>query len=295
MLRMFRRKKNKKDLGEGEAFEAEDTGGDEETRPTAENGVKNPMYDKKVLRSKSSKSLSSLTDVGRSLSRKFGLRRGSANSLGEKITRVIIAGVEGAGKTTLFKALLNISEMDTDEESTDGVMEGRMRYRGVEFRLTDLSNTRSPLEWLDSFEGASAVVFVASLASYDEVDESSGSNKLKQSLDMFHTMINNNLLTDPTLVLILNKVDTFKDKFLEKKIGLNASGEFSDAPEGHNYDDAIKWMKSKFSAIAGRKKARGMLVEVASATEPQKYAKQLDACARKIIKRKKGKRLDNML
>lgn len=298
MFRMFRKSKKSKQKEREEingfAEEAEDEGGNEIGRPTAENGVKNPIFEKKPIRTKSSRSLSSLTDVGRSISRKFGLgRRGSA--AGDKVTRVVIAGTEGAGKTTLFKALLNISEMDVEEETNEGMLEGRMRYRGVEFRLTDLSNTGSPLEWLDAFEGASAVVFVASLGAYDEVDEGSGMNKLEQSLDLFHTMINNKFLTDATIVLILNKVDTFKDKLLEKKIPLNQSGDFSDAPEGNSYDDGLKWIKSKYASIAGRKKARAMLVEVANATEPEKYAKQLDACARKIIKRKKGKRLDNML
>lgn len=291
---MFRSKKRAKKEETDEYEVATQDGDVNEEEQSPENGIQNPIYEKKPIRSKSSRSLSSLTDVGRTISRKFGLgRRGSAP--GDKVTRVVIAGIEDAGKTTLFKALLNISEIDVEEESTEGMLEGRMRYRGSEFRLLDLSVNGSPLEWLDSFEGASAVVFVASLGAYDEVDESTGTNKLKKSLDLFHTMINNNILTDPTLVLILNKVDTFKDKLLEKKIPLNTSGEFADAPEGFDYEDGIKWVRKKFAAIAGKKKARGMLVEVASATEPQKYAKQLDACARKIIKRKKGKRLDNLL
>ena len=79
-------------------------------------------------------------------------------------------------------------------------------------------------------------MFVAALTDYDEcLYENASVNRLQESLDVFESLQEQH--TWQTL-LILNKMDLFKEKYGHQKIPLNASGLFPHAPSS---TDDINW------------------------------------------------------
>lgn len=67
--------------------------------------------------------------------------------------------------------------------------------------------------WAVFFDDSKAVIFVVSLASYDQImAEDSGMNRMHDSMRLFETICNNPLLRSVAMILLLNKVDLFEAK-----------------------------------------------------------------------------------
>mmetsp|Transcript_4151 Transcript_4151/g.4781 ORF Transcript_4151/g.4781 Transcript_4151/m.4781 type:complete len:351 (-) Transcript_4151:126-1178(-) len=92
------------------------------------------------------------------------------------------------------------------------------------------------------------LVYVASLSSYNECQDDWGRNLLEETLIHFrecsHFLRCNN--PDGEIVLILNKSDVFREKLVKKKIPLNKSGLFPNAPRTFIYEDGVEWMRQEF-------------------------------------------------
>lgn len=72
---------------------------------------------------------------------------------------------------------------------------GQMKYR---------------LAWPRFFDAANAIIFVASLAAYDQFMEEKDftkRNRMVDSLNLFESIINHELLKNISIILLLNKVD----------------------------------------------------------------------------------------
>ncbi|GAM22076.1 hypothetical protein SAMD00019534_052510, partial [Acytostelium subglobosum LB1] len=75
---------------------------------------------------------------------------------------------------------------------TTSVKEAEYVFRGLRFMMVDVGGQKSHRrKWIQCFDGVSAVLFVSSLSSYDQVLEEDGkTNRLEDSLTLFKEIVN---------------------------------------------------------------------------------------------------------
>ena len=68
-------------------------------------------------------------------------------------------------------------------------------------------------KWLHCFESVNAVLFVAALSEYDlTVEEDPETNRMEESMKLFESICNVKWFWHATIMLFLNKRDTFREK-----------------------------------------------------------------------------------
>ncbi|KAJ3359809.1 hypothetical protein HDU91_004799 [Kappamyces sp. JEL0680] len=118
------------------------------------------------------------------------------------------------------------------------------------FDVSGLSHDRS--HWVQYFDTVDTILFVASLASYDQfLVEDPTVNRMADSLVLFEQMINHSLLHKVPFVLFLNKKDLFKKKIKSRSLTLlfpDYAGTCSvlTAGEPGSANDACKFICNKF-------------------------------------------------
>lgn len=143
---------------------------------------------------------------------------------------------------------------------------------GVAFVIYDVGGQRSERrKWMHMFDHVSSVIFVAAAAEYDQVlFEDSSTNRLEEALNLFGECVNSSGLKDVPTILFLNKKDLFVEKFRNKKIPLNASGRFPNAPTDFNdCNAALSWMGDEFKRKKlNSNKQNSIMVHTTTATDP---------------------------
>lgn len=132
---------------------------------------------------------------------------------------------------------------------TTGVVDEQFVVKDIKLRMLDVGGQRNERrKWIHCFEGVTSVIFVASLSEYDQtLFEDAGKNRLEESLELFHEIVNSEWFTSSAMILFLNKVDLFREKFLERGIPLNDSGLFPTAPtDNKDIDAALEWFQDIF-------------------------------------------------
>jgi len=132
---------------------------------------------------------------------------------------------------------------------TSGIIEESFLYKNVTFRLYDAGGQRAERrKWIHCFDGVTAVIFVAATSEYDQaLFEDAKVNRLQEGLSLFADTCNSKWFTTTPILLFLNKVDLFREKFGARKVPLNVSGLFPTAPGVDvSCDTALKWMSELF-------------------------------------------------
>jgi len=140
---------------------------------------------------------------------------------------------------------------------TTGVAEEHFVIDGVTFRLFDAGGQRSERrKWIHYFDKVNSVLFMTSLTGYCEsLFEDSSQNSLTEALDLFDNISNSKWFRSTPIMLFLNKHDLFLDRFVTQGIPLNVSGQFPDAPESRDPDEAVDWFSKRFRS---RKRSDGL-------------------------------------
>ena len=131
---------------------------------------------------------------------------------------------------------------------SSGVIQADFTVDGVPYSLYDAGGQRAERrKWIHHFDDVTALIYMASLTDYDEVlYEDNSKNRLQESLEVFEDLQRNH---EWQTLLFLNKLDLFEDKYLGRKVPLNASGLFPYAPQGNDdMDAAIKWMSALYKS-----------------------------------------------
>lgn len=168
---------------------------------------------------------------------------------------------------------------------TSGIIEEDFKYKGINFRLFDAGGQRAERrKWIHCFDAVTAVIFVAASSEYDQVlFEDAKTNRLVEAVNLFESTVNSKWFTTTPVLLFLNKMDLFTEKFKVKRVALNVSGEFPTAPE--NQDDvegALAWMSSLF--IEQRKNAdKEIYVHHTTATDPKNVESVFNDCTSIIL------------
>jgi len=168
---------------------------------------------------------------------------------------------------------------------TSGIVEEKFSIDGINFTLLDVGGQRNERrKWIHCFEGVTAVIFVAAISEYDQMlFEARDKNRLQEAIELFDSIANSEWFVRTNLVLFLNKSDIFRYKLCEKKIPINKSGLFPDAPKGFDYQEGADWMKSKF--LAQKKDARkSVFTHITCATDTHNIQVVFDACKDCILR-----------
>ncbi|KAI4255833.1 MAG: hypothetical protein L6R42_006544 [Xanthoria sp. 1 TBL-2021] len=94
------------------------------------------------------------------------------------------------------------------------ITEKLFETRSFVYQVIDVDGTRpARRDWVHTWEGADCLFFVASLAGYNRcVVEDTSANQMQESLQLFKTLLSLELLKATAIVLILNKLDIFKNQ-----------------------------------------------------------------------------------
>lgn len=169
---------------------------------------------------------------------------------------------------------------------TSGIVEERFDIDGINFTLIDVGGQRNERrKWIHCFEGVTAVIFVAAISEYDQVlFEERKKNRLEEALELFDEMANSVWFSNTNLVLFLNKSDLFRAKLCERKVPLNQSGLFPDAPLGFDFEEGAAWMKKQFLDRSRRSSSNSFFTHVTCATDTGNVQAVFDACKDSILR-----------
>lgn len=122
-------------------------------------------------------------------------------------------------------------------------------HEKTKFRVFDAGGQRAERrKWIHAFDDVTALIYVASLTEYDEVlFEDKTKNRLLESLEVWEELVNSSHFLTVPILLFLNKLDLFEDKYVRRQIPLNVTGLFPDAPTGEpDVKVAIEWFTEQF-------------------------------------------------
>jgi len=97
---------------------------------------------------------------------------------------------------------------------TSGIIEENLTIKGRPFLIVDVGGQRSERrKWTNCFDDVTGLIFVASLASYNQLlFEDESTNRMEESLTVFTTTLATPAFKSCCIILFLNKCDLFKEK-----------------------------------------------------------------------------------
>jgi GTPase SAR1 family protein len=125
-----------------------------------------------------------------------------------------------------------------------GIEEADFNLKGTVFKFIDVGGQRSERrKWIHCFDSVTAILFCASLIGYDQVlREDNKTNTMKEALNLFDAVVNDDLFHNSTIILFLNKTDLFHEKIAQ--VNLNQC--FIEYSGGADYDKASQFIASRF-------------------------------------------------
>lgn len=111
-------------------------------------------------------------------------------------------------------------------KKTTGVIETEFKVGDLKFRMVDVGGQRNERKkWIHSFQGVTAIIFVASLSEYDQVlEEEDQMNRMEESLNVFDEICNSEWFVNTPIILFLNKNDLLEEKIKTKDLGAYIPG-----------------------------------------------------------------------
>ncbi|XP_017292719.1 guanine nucleotide-binding protein subunit alpha-13 [Kryptolebias marmoratus] len=97
---------------------------------------------------------------------------------------------------------------------TKGIHEYDFEIKNVPFKMVDVGGQRSERRrWFECFESVTSILFLVSSSEYDQVlMEDRQTNRLRESLNIFETIVNNRVFANVSIILFLNKTDLLEEK-----------------------------------------------------------------------------------
>ncbi len=153
---------------------------------------------------------------------------------GSKEVRILILGLDNAGKTTILHRLQNDSDEPIQTIPTIGFNVETLQYKNIKFQVWDLGGQTSIRPyWRCYYPNTDAIIFVV---------DSSDSDRMGVARQELHAMLDEEELKDSVLVVFANKQD--------QQGALNAQ-QVSDAL-GLSELKSRQWSIHETSALQGR-------------------------------------------
>jgi len=147
-----------------------------------------------------------------------------------------------------------------------GIVESKFEISGMKFMLVDVGGQRNERKkWIHSFEGVTAVIFVAALSEFDQVlFEDGATNRLAETLQLFNWVCTNQFFINTPVLLFLNKRDLFDVKV--SKPGYMAKF-LEDYKGDTDIEAATGYMMDKFMNMLTDDKKKQVNIHVTCATD----------------------------
>uniref|UniRef100_A0A9J2PUL3 Uncharacterized protein n=1 Tax=Ascaris lumbricoides TaxID=6252 RepID=A0A9J2PUL3_ASCLU len=131
--------------------------------------------------------------------------------------------------------------------ATTGVVEVKFKIKELDFRVFDVGGQRSERrKWIHCFDNVESIIFITAISEYDQVlFEDETTNRMIESMQLFSSICNSTWFLSTAMILFLNK----KDLFMEKIQRVNITTAFPDYEGGQNYEEAVNYIKLKFSEL----------------------------------------------
>jgi GTPase SAR1 family protein len=163
---------------------------------------------------------------------------------------------------------------------TSGIVERVFRIQNVDFRFLDVGGQRNERrKWIHSFEGVTAVIFVAALSEYDQVlYEDEKENRLHEAIRVFDNICNNKYFESTAMILFLNKEDLFREKI--KHIHLSVC--FEEYHDENTFEAASAYVKQRFLDV--NKGQKMIFPHLTNATDTRNIQRVFEACRIVVLK-----------
>jgi len=123
-----------------------------------------------------------------------------AHFIGKQECRVLVVGLDGAGKTTIVQRLKCGVSDESEVIPTIGFNIECVEYKKMIFSLWDLGGAKETRSfWRFYYEGSQAVIFV--------FDSTSHANRIEEAREDLHRLLTENELWDAPLLVMANKQD----------------------------------------------------------------------------------------
>lgn len=171
---------------------------------------------------------------------------------------------------------------------TTGISEEDYWIEHVPFCIADVGGQRNERKkWINSFEGVTAVIFVASLSEYDQaLEEDATVNRLVESMELFAEVANSKWFEHASIILFLNKRDLFSAKIAVTDLRHEGGGglppRFLDYTGGCNAEAAQQYLIDRFLELSRRD--RPILHHVTTATDSHNIKVVFKACKESIMR-----------
>ncbi|EDV21511.1 uncharacterized protein TRIADDRAFT_30457 [Trichoplax adhaerens] len=169
---------------------------------------------------------------------------------------------------------------------TSSIKETEFEYKGLEFKMIDVGGQRSERrKWIHCFENVTAVIFCAALSAYDLVlQEDYFTNRMKESLNLFDSVCNNQWFKKTSIILFLNKTDIFKEKIRKSPITTC----FPEYNGTNSYEETTSYIQKKFISLNSNGKEKTIYSHFTCATDTENivfvFAAVTDVILQKNIK-----------
>jgi guanine nucleotide-binding protein G(i) subunit alpha len=128
---------------------------------------------------------------------------------------------------------------------TTGIIETEFRMDRRSFRIFDVGGQRGERrKWIHCFQEVTAILFVASLADYNQmlVEGGATKNRLVDSMEVFEGILKLPWFRNTPIILFLNKEDVFRERVTRVDLGAY----FPAYAGGLNYDHAMAFIQESF-------------------------------------------------
>jgi len=128
---------------------------------------------------------------------------------------------------------------------TSSIIEKIYEYKGTPFRIVDIGGQRSERrKWAHCFPDINALIFIVAVSEYDQyLREDTSTKRLDESFRIFDETANNKFFENKPIIVFLNKLDIFEEKFKQRNLNLYYP-EF----KGTKSSDALEFLKQKICA-----------------------------------------------
>eukprot|EP00924_Labyrinthula_sp_SR-Ha-C_P006430 snap_masked-scaffold_57-processed-gene-1.33-mRNA-1 protein AED:0.28 eAED:0.28 QI:0/0/0/0.14/1/1/7/0/400 len=184
---------------------------------------------------------------------------------------------------------------------TTGMNTVSFQIDGVLFSMIDVGGQRSERrKAMKYFMGIDSVIFVGSMADYDEsLYEDSSVNRLEETLSVFQQTLRKPEFEDTFFVLFLNKFDLFVEKYLDQKVPIgNIRGVLRTPPKVEDEDPedpyectkAQIWFRDIFMDCVPPNRRGHIKPFLTTALQEENNIRQvMDYCATYVISKIEGK------
>jgi len=148
---------------------------------------------------------------------------------------------------------------------TTGVVEQKFDIHSTTFHVFDVGGQRSERKkWIHCFEHVTAVIFVASLAAFNEIMyEDEQCNSMVDSLELFNEICNLRWFLNTAMILFLNKQDEFARRIQLFPLTV-CFPEYDGAQE---YEPCVAYIRLQFESQNSNPKDKQIYTHVTLATD----------------------------